>query len=289
MSKRFLIIGCGDLGNTIATKLISQQHKVYGLRRNIDQLSKGVQPIACDFYEIEKLPALPEVDYVIFSAAAKSRDLDHYRQIYVDAPAAILKALPTAPIRSFVVSSTGVYAQNSGEWIDENSVAEPNTPHSALLLAGESQFKERSACTVIRSSGIYGPGRSHLLKRILSGTIALESPTHFSNRIHSDDLADFTVHLIGKAIEQHPLKALYLASDGHPTPIHEVTKWLAEQLDVVVKHQEPIQRGGNKRIANRAMRESGFVCRYTDYKAGFAPLLDDLNTTEADKARDLRL
>ena len=280
MSKRFLIIGCGDLGNTIATKLISQQHQVYGLRRNIDQLSVGVQPIACDFYEIENLPPLPEVDYVIFSAAAKSRDLEHYRQIYVDAPAAILKALPTVPIRSFVVSSTGVYAQNSGEWIDENSSAEPNTAHSAQLLAGESQFKQKSACTVIRSSGIYGPGRTHLLKRILSGTIALETPTHFSNRIHSDDLADFVVHLIGKAIDNQPLKELYLASDGHPAPIHEITKWLAEQLGVTVNHQEPIQRGGNKRIANRAMRESGFVCRYQDYKAGFAPLLDDLKSQQ---------
>lgn len=280
MSKRFLIIGCGDLGNTIATKLISQQHQVYGLRRNIDQLSIGVQPIACDFYEIENLPPLPEVDYVIFSAAAKSRDLQHYRQIYVDAPAAILKALPTVPIRSFVVSSTGVYAQNSGEWIDENSSAEPNTAHSAQLLAGESQFKQKSACTVIRSSGIYGPGRTHLLKRILSGTIALETPTHFSNRIHSDDLADFVVHLIGKAIDNQPLKQLYLASDGHPAPIHEITKWLAEQLGVTVNHQEPIQRGGNKRIANRAMRESGFVCRYQDYKAGFAPLLDDLKSQQ---------
>jgi nucleoside-diphosphate-sugar epimerase len=280
VSKRFLIIGCGDLGNTIATKLISQQHQVYGLRRNIDQLSVGVQPIACDFYEIENLPPLPEVDYVIFSAAAKSRDLEHYRQIYVDAPAAILKALPTVPIRSFVVSSTGVYAQNSGEWIDENSSAEPNTAHSAQLLAGESQFKQKSACTVIRSSGIYGPGRTHLLKRILSGTIALETPTHFSNRIHSDDLADFVVHLIGKAIDNQPLKELYLASDGHPAPIHEITKWLAEQLGVTVNHQEPIQRGGNKRIANRAMRESGFVCRYQDYKAGFAPLLDDLKSQQ---------
>ena len=280
MSKRFLIIGCGDLGNTIASKLIRKQHTVYGLRRNIDQLSKGVQPIACDFYELDTLPPLPEVDYVIFSAAAKSRDLEHYRQIYVNAPAAILKALPTPPIRSFVVSSTGVYAQNSGEWIDEQSVAEPNTPHSAQLLEGESLFNKGSDCTIIRSSGIYGPGRSHLLKRILDGVIALETPTHFSNRIHSDDLADFVVHLIEKAIDQHPLQGLYLASDGNPTPIHDITKWLAEQLGVTVTRQEPIQRGGNKRIDNKAMRESGFACRYVNYKAGFKPLLDELQSQQ---------
>jgi nucleoside-diphosphate-sugar epimerase len=280
VSKRFLIIGCGDLGNTIAKKLISHQHKVYGLRRNIDQLSEGVQPIACDFYDLDNLPTLPDVDYVIFSAAAKSRELEHYRQIYVDAPAAILNALPTPPAHSFVISSTGVYAQNSGEWIDEQSAAEPNTPHSAQLLEGESQFKKRSNCTVIRSSGIYGPGRTHLLQRVLAGTIALERPTHYSNRIHSDDLANFVVHLIGKAIDQQPLQELYLASDGNPTPIHEITHWLAEQLDVSITHQEPIQRGGNKRIDNKAMRESGFVCRYKDYKAGFKPLLDDLQSQQ---------
>ncbi len=147
------------------------------------------------------------------------------------------------------------------------------------MLEGEVALAAQTQeCTVVRSSGIYGPGRNHLIKRVLSGTLAPEAPTHFSNRIHRDDLASFIVHLVSKRASGETLQPLYLASDGEPAPIHEVTSWLAEQLEVTPQQYEMIQRGGNKRVANRAMRESGFVCRYPNYQSGFAANIEELKS-----------
>ena len=280
MQKTILIAGCGDLGNAIGTRLIELGHRVYGLRRNIDQLSESIQPIAFDLLSNNPIPALPTIDFLIYAAAAKSRDQVTYRKIYLEAPRQLADALAGQSYQAILVSSTGVYSQNDGNWIDESSAAEPNNPYGALMLEGELALAaQASECTVVRSSGIYGPGRNHLIQRVLSGTLAPEAPIHFSNRIHRDDLACFIVHLVSKRASGETLEPLYLASDGEPTPIHEVTAWLAEQLGVTPQEYEPIQRGGNKRVANRAMRESGFVCRYPNYQSGFAANIEELKSS----------
>ena len=279
MQKTILIAGCGDLGNAIGTRLIELGHRVYGLRRNIDQLSESIQPIAFDLLSNNPLPALPAIDFLIYTAAAKSRDEATYRKIYLEAPLQLADALEGQTYQAILVSSTGVYSQDDGNWIDENSSAEPNNPYGALMLEGEVALAAQTPeCSIVRSSGIYGPGRNHLIKRVLSGTLAPEAPIHFSNRIHRDDLASFIVHLVSKRASGETLQPLYLASDGAPAPIHEVTSWLAEQLEVTPQQYEMIQRGGNKRVANRAMRESGFVCRYPNYQSGFAANIEELKS-----------
>lgn len=278
MQKTILIAGCGDLGNAIGTRLIELGHRVYGLRRNIDQLSESIQPIAFDLLSNNPLPALPAIDFLIYTAAAKSRDEATYRKIYLEAPCQLANVLEGQSYQAILISSTGVYSQDDGNWIDENSPAQPNNPFGALMLEGELALAAQTAeCSVVRSSGIYGPGRNHLIKRVLSGTIAPREPVHYSNRIHRDDLAGFIVHLVSKRASGEQLESLYLASDGEPTPIHEVTGWLAEQLGVSPKNYERIQRGGNKRVANKAMCESGFVCRYPNYQSGFAANIEELN------------
>ena len=275
MQKRFLIVGCGDVGNTIAQRLLTAGHQVYGLRRNIDQLLEGVQPIALNLMADQINTALPEVDYLLYTAAAKSRDEETYRNVYVEGAKRIIAALPRAPKRAFVIGSTGVFGQSQGEWITEKSPVEPPSVFGELLREGETLFEQAPfPATVIRSSGIYGPGRTHLLSRVREGVIAVRKPEHFSNRIHRDDLADFLVHLIALDITHKPLETLYLASDGAPAPIHEVTRWLAQQMNIQWTKEVPIQRGGNKRIANEGMMRAGYQCRYPDYRAGFAALLD---------------
>ena len=132
-----LIAGCGDLGNAVGKRLIEAGMRVYGLRRNIDQLSEGLIPIEYDLLNEDAPPKLPAVDYLIYTAAAKSRDLRTYQRVYVDGPQKILHALPKSPKRVIITSSTGVYAQHQHEWIDESSPTEPNNPFGKLLLKGE--------------------------------------------------------------------------------------------------------------------------------------------------------
>ncbi len=275
MQQSVLIAGCGDLGNTIGERLLQMQYKVFGLRRNIDQLSNSIQPIACDLLNKELIPRLPAVDYIIFSAAATSRDLENYREIYVNAPARILSALPSAPKRIFMLGSTGVYAQNNGERIDETSETQPDNPYGELLL--EAEIKLRSLAyptTITRCSGIYGPGREHLLNRVRRGIVAAKSPIHYSNRIHRDDAARFLAHLIQLDNQGTEIDDLYLVSDDQPTPISNITLWLAEQLAVQIQSEEMIRRGGSKRICNRRMLSTGFELRYPSFREGFGELLN---------------
>lgn len=269
-----LIAGCGDLGNAIAERLIAADFCVYGLRRNIDQLSRSVVPIEYDLLSDETPPKLPAVDYLLYTAAAKSRDLETYTQIYHKAPLRILNALPRSPRRVIVTSSTGVYAQNSHEWIDESSDVIPSNPFGERLLEGELALNQaHPAVTRVRLSGIYGPGRMHLINRVKAGEVAPCEPLHYSNRIHRDDAAGFITHLVKLDTAGSPLAPIYIASDDEPTPISEITRWLAEQLGVEVTSEAPIQRGGSKRCSNALMRASGYELLYPDFRRGFADLV----------------
>lgn len=271
-----LIAGCGDLGNALGERLITRDFRCYGLRRNIDQLSSGIDPIEYDLLSADTPPILPAVDYLVYAAAAKSRDLNTYRSIYVDAPQRIVSALPAPPKRIFLVGSTGVYAQNQHQWIDELSPAKPDSPFGQLLLSGEQQLAASGApLTVVRCAGIYGPGRNHLINRIKQGIVAPQAPVHYSNRIHRDDAAGFLAHLIEADANAKIIAPLYLASDGHPAPISEITHWLAQKLGVSITEETPIQRGGSKRCRNDLMRSTGYKLSYPDFRAGFSALLAD--------------
>jgi len=269
-----LIAGCGDLGNAIGARLFTRGANIYGLRRNIDQLSKGLIPIEYDLLNEDMPPKLPAVDYLIYTAAAKSRDPATYQRIYVDGPQKILRALPSSPKRIVITSSTGVYAQHQHEWIDETSPTEPNNPFGKLLLEGEEQIAAlHPRVTRVRLSGIYGPGRMHLLNRIRAGEVAPLEPLHYSNRIHRDDAAGFIEHLLHQDVAGEALQAIYLASDDAPTPISEITRWLAQQMGVEIRNEVPIQRGGSKRLSNARMRATGYQLLYPDYRRGFADLI----------------
>lgn len=269
-----LIAGCGDLGNALGERLIEAGFRVYGLRRNIDQLSDGILPIEYDLLNADAPPNLPQVDYLVYAAAAKSRVLDTYRTIYLEAPQRILKALPRQPRRMFLTSSTGVYAQHQHEWIDESSDVKPNNPFGQLLFEGECALAASGVpMTAVRCSGIYGPGREHLLNRIRAGEVAPDEPVHFSNRIHREDAAGFIAHLIQMDMKREPLKELYLATDDEPTPIAEITQWLATKLGVDIISRTPIQRGGSKRCRNDAMSATGYALRYPTYREGFDAML----------------
>ena len=269
-----LIAGCGDLGNAIAERLSAAGFRVYGMRRNIDQLSTSVVPIEYDLLNGDAPPKLPQVDYLLYTAAAKSRDLDTYQKIYVDGPLKILAALPQPPKRAILTSSTGVYAQNQHQWIDEESEVIPGNPFGERLLQGELALAAaHHGVTRVRLSGIYGPGRMHLLNRVRAGEIAPLEPLHYSNRIHRDDAAGFITHLVQMDARGEKLEPVYLASDDAPSPIGEITHWLAQQMGVEIQSEVPIQRGGSKRCRNTRLRATGYELIYPDYRRGFAELL----------------
>lgn len=270
---RILIAGCGDVGSATALQLLAQGHEVWGLRRNTDHLPRPIRPLAADLNDKGTLSNLPEFAVVIYCAAATGADTSAYQRAYLDGPANLLAALPTAPQRLLFTSSTGVYGQHQHEWVDETSPCQPGSDNGKIMVAAEQQIWRHPNTTCVRFGGIYGPGRLHLIKRVQQGIIAPAQPLHYSNRIHRDDCAGFLCHLVALHQQGKPLADCYLGCDNQPSSLHEITQWLARQLQVTPQQQQPIGRGGSKRCANTRLQQSGYQLRYPDYRAGFSALL----------------
>ncbi|MFW1677356.1 SDR family oxidoreductase [Pontibacter sp. JAM-7] len=277
-SLTILIAGCGDVGTTLGRQLAADGHRVYGLRRDISKLPPEIKGISADLSQPDKLKLslsiLSSCDLLVYSAATSAPGEEGYRSAYVDGPQNLLSALPVTPKQIFFTSSTGVYHQDNHGLVDETSPCQPTGFRGQLMLQAEQQLLQHSIpATIVRFSGIYGPGRNHLLSSVLAGKVAPESPTHFSNRIHRDDCAGVLLHLINRWRQGLPLEEIYLASDDCPVSMQEITHWLAKQLKVTVTEHHLARRAGSKRCSNARLKATGYEFKFPDYRTGYAPLL----------------
>ncbi|SFC47969.1 Nucleoside-diphosphate-sugar epimerase [Marinospirillum celere] len=271
-----LLLGCGDLGSRVGELLLAENFQVWGARRSLDKLPQGIQPLAWTLPE--EAPPLPQVDYLVYCLSADEFSPEAYRLAYLEGVEQMINSLKrqkVSPKRIFFVSSTGVYAQKDGEEVDETSETRPESFSGQLLLQGEEALYQAPwPVSILRFSGIYGPGRERLLRMVKEGRFPAEQPLKYSNRIHIEDGARALVHLIQQDAAHQPLEDTYLISDCEPAPLQEVTHWLAHQLGVLPQPGEELpSRGGNKRINSQRLKATGFNFRYPSYREGYAPLL----------------
>ena len=277
--RTIFIAGCGDVGSTLAQLLLKKGHKVIGLRRNINQLPQGIQGISADLTQIDALkPALQSIaqcDILVYSAAASNHTEQGYTEAYINGLQNVLNALPCEPKHIFFTSSTGVYHQADHSWVDENSKCLPTRFSGQVMLKAE-QIVQQGIIpgTVVRFSGIYGPGRNHLINKVKNGEVATEAPKQYTNRIHRDDCAGVLAHLITKRLNGESIENCYLASDDTPTPLHEVTRWLSEQLKTPVHNKSVSRVTGSKRCNNQRLKESRYLFKYPSYKEGYRKQLE---------------
>lgn len=266
--KRLLIAGCGDIGIRLAACLEPTAWAVSGLRRRAERLPETMGRISADLLDPASLKALESSwDAVVYQATPDQRTPEAYRQAYVDGLAALLARVETE--RLILVSSSSVYGQDQGEWVDENSPTEPTAFSGQLLLESEALARAAGGL-VVRFSGIYGPGRDWLLRQVRSGQAQCRpEPPQWTNRIHADDCAAVLAHLLSLPA---PAK-LYCASDDAPTPRCEVLDWLAEQLDQPRPERAALDGGQGKRVCNRRLRDSGFRFQYPDFRHGYGAML----------------
>ena len=278
-----LIVGCGDIGCQLGSILNQQNHKVFGLRRNIEAIPDSITPIQADFSA--SLPELPkEIDYVFYIASAGKYKDSAYYQAYVLGLKNTLNALKDHKIkRLFFISSSSVFGQSDGEKVDENSPTSDSNFSTKRLLEGEElALNSKFPATVIRFGGIYGPGRTHLIDLVLAGKAHCMDDV-WSNRIHSADCAAMLAFLVNKDIEKpNTLEPIYIGVDNEPTLSCEVYDWLAEQLCVPdVEHIEPKessrQMRSNKRLSNARIANLGYEFIYPNYQTGYLALLDTLD------------
>jgi len=278
---RVLIAGCGYVGGILGQMLVADGHQVWGLRRGAAGLPEGIRPVRGDLTRAETLGGLPEgIDFAFFTAGAKSRYERAYRSTYLDGIGNLLRALGEQgerPRRVFFTSSTSVYAQKRGEWVDEESVTAPTRFSGDILLLSERLLLASSfPATVLRLGGIYGPGRTSLIERVRGGTaLRRPGPPHYTNRIHRYDAAGALRHLMTRASEP---ENLYLGVDGEPADESEVLCWLADRLGRPYPPEgetsSAARRGtGSKRCRNARLLATGYRFRYPSYRGGYEALL----------------
>jgi len=277
---RILIAGCGDVGTLLAQRLLRERHTVWGLRRRPTGFPDGLIPISADLCDPAALAQLPlDLDYVVYAAAADAYDPARYRSAYVEGFANLVAALRTQlpGLKRFLfTSSTGVYGQQTGEWVDESSATHPQGFSGEVLLEAEARVRDLPCPHVtVRFGGIYGPGRDGLLERVRAGrTSYVEGESRYTNRIHREDCAGVLAHLLFVP----EVSELYLGVDSQPICERELLTWLAQELEApppkaLPADQASERRGGNKRCSNRRLLDCGYVFRYPSYREGFAEQL----------------
>lgn len=273
---RILIAGFGYIGEALGLSLAQAGHVVFGLRRRPVASSHSIESFAADLNDAESLSSLPsELDFVFYTVSPDERTDEAYRKAYVEGLRNLLRALePTGAKRLFLTSSTGVYEQKNGKWVDESTPVDPKHFSGRRLLEAEQLLLgSRISSTVVRFGGIYGPGRTRLIQRVQTGKATyLADVTRFTNRIHRDDCVGCLTHLMSLN-EPEPL---YLGVDDEPTEQRELLQWLAETLDAPPPRPAAVQiktRKGNKRCRNDRLRASGYRFRYADYRAGYGSFL----------------
>lgn len=287
---RILIAGCGDVGATLGQSLSGAGHEIWGLKRRPIDLPPGIRPLAADLTDPETLTLLPPaLDFVVYSAAATGFSEAAYQAAYVAGVRNLLIALSGAhqqPRRLLFTSSTSVYAQHHGEWVDEDSPAEADSFSGRCIREGERLMAASGWPTVaVRFGGIYGPRRTRLIESVRDGSATRPpGPPLYTNRIHRDDCARVLEHLLFLP----DAEPLYLAVDDDPAPLAEVLDWLAIQLGASqppLAVHSPLKPGAeagsnsalrmrvSKRCRNARLRASGFTFRYPGYREGYAALL----------------
>ncbi|MGI9087959.1 MAG: NAD-dependent epimerase/dehydratase family protein [Chthoniobacterales bacterium] len=273
MSQRLVVAGCGYVGRATAALFHTAGWEVIGWTSSAESAAQlAAEPYAVCAVDIADAAAVAEAktaaDAVIHCASSGGGGAEEYRRIYLEGARNLAAAFP----RSLLVftSSTSVYAQNSGEWVTEESSAEPARETGRILRAAEELILARGGI-VGRLAGIYGPKRSALLRKLLSGEAVIDpGDERFINQVHRDDIAAALFHLIAQARSVAEAQ-IYNVSDNHPISQRECYQWLAAHLRRPVPPMAtgaPARKRGNsnKRVSSTKLQALGWAPRYPTFQ-----------------------
>jgi len=279
-----LFVGCGDIGVRSGVRLLAKDWQVAGLRRDPTSLPEGFMPCAGDYTESGTLDFIAELQpqYIVATFNPSDRSEEGYFRGFAGGAQNLLVGLGRhRPRLILLVSSTRVYSENAGGWVDEAAALAVHDPRARAIIAAEQTLLESvHPVSVVRFAGIYGYPGGRLLERIKRGELSPREPQRFSNRIHRDDCAGFLCHLLECADSGQLLAPVYNGVDDLPAPQFEVDSWLAAALAQRVTLAEP-QLGEahnplvsvNKRCSNHLLHASGYELEYPDYRTGYKVVL----------------
>lgn len=270
-----LIAGHGYLGQEVSQQARTSNLKVSTLTRS----GEGAD-FACDLTDrcaVEHLAEQISPTHLLACASSGRGDSEAYRAIFCDGTQHLLAAFPQA--RLTFISSSSIYRQLDGSMVDEESGTNGATEKSRILAEAEGLTLAQGG-TALRLSGIYGPGRSVILKKFLSGEAVLEETAEglgvrILNQIHLVDAASAILHLM--SCQEG---GLFNVTDDEPTSQLETYRSLATLLTLPLPPPAPPQetkRGWtNKAVSNRKLRTSGWRAQYPSFLSAIEDLLPTL-------------
>ncbi|WP_336021960.1 SDR family oxidoreductase [Halobellus salinisoli] len=285
---RVVIVGCGYVGLELGRQLREAGHEVVGVRRSnagLDAVAAaGLDPQQTDATEPDTLAALPDADWVVFAASSGGRGADAARRVYVEGLRNVVEeyaARELPPDRLVYTSSTGVYGDHDGDFVDEETPIEPTTEKTRVLATAERVALEEASDagidgTVARFAGLYGPDR-YRLGRYLDGPVT----EGYLNMIHRDDAAGAVAFLLEADVAR---EEVVLVADDEPADKWAFADWLAEECDVSSPPKRTIEERledpelssaarrrlrTSKRCSNDRLRELGYELRFPTYREGY--------------------
>lgn len=269
---RVLIAGCGYVGQATADLFHAAGWSVEGLtasRSSAAELADKPFPVrACDIADRSAVAAIgAEFDTIVQCVSSRGGGEDDYRRIYCRGAENLIAVFPSA--RLIFTSSTAVYTQRAAEWVTEQSPAELNRATAQVLRETE-QLVLANGGVVARVAGIYGPDRSFLLQKFLSGEAIVPTNDRFINQVHRDDVAA-ALFLLGTRRDIR--SEIFNVVDDAPLTKRECFTWLADYFHRPVppigSEATSRKRGeSNKRVSNAKLRGVGWRPRYQRFEIG---------------------
>jgi nucleoside-diphosphate-sugar epimerase len=287
---RVTILGCGYVGLELARQL-APRHEVVGVRRsNLDAVeATGAEAVTADVTDPDALDAVPDLDALVFAASSGGRGADAAREVFVEGLETAIDhfaARADPPDRLVYTSSTGVYGDHDGDWVDEETPLDPTTDKTRVLAEAERVAREEAPergieGTVARFAGLYGPDR-YRLERYLEGPVT----EGYLNMVHRDDAAGAVRFLLEEGIDGE----VVLVVDDEPVHKWAFADWLADECSVPRPSKRTKQArlsGGDlsaaarrriltsKRCSNELLRSLGYEFEYPAYREGYRAAVEE--------------
>ncbi|MFB2539385.1 MULTISPECIES: NAD-dependent epimerase/dehydratase family protein [unclassified Acinetobacter] len=270
-----LILGCGDLGQTLAYDLVQHGHQVVAIGRKARQFAEFdyISQDLNDLPNISERLNQQQFDYIFCIVSPSERSVQGYQNTYLNIAQSIFLALQQQnPKKVFFISSTRVYAQDQGAIIDDdsplnykisNNQNDEIDPFTQILLASElvwSAYWQEKLC-ILRPTGLYQQG-SQRLQKLAEHTTHIDS-IHWSNRIHRADVVGFMRYLT--QIDAEKIQSSYILSDSVPMPLGEILNYFRQKqgLNPLTMHPDLPHTG--KKVYAKRLQQSGYILKYADF------------------------
>lgn len=283
MTRTLLCLGYGYTARALAGLLRPEGWAVIGTTRHPDKAramaAEGIEPLIWPGAPLA--PALTRASHLLVSVAPDGSG----DPVLAACERDIAAAAPHLDWAGYL-STTAVYGDHQGGWVDEDTPPAPSTERGQARLRAEAEWQELAARSglrlhLFRIAGIYGPGRGPFAKLRAGAARRIVKPGQVFGRIHAGDLA----RVLAASIMRPDPGRIYNVTDDEPAPPEDVIAHAAQLLGLPAPPAVPFAQADlspmaasfyaeSKRVRNdRLRRELGLILDFPTYREGLADIL----------------